>query len=81
MLGELRALNHSRFRPGAKNKSVLVKTLSLGRVRGTVVFAEAGRYNFRMALVIFLSCMFHLYMLRWGQRAYWRQVRISLGNR
>lgn len=31
-----------------------------------------------MELVFLLFTLFHLYMFRWGVRAYWREVHVTL---
>jgi hypothetical protein len=34
-----------------------------------------------MAWIFLICSAFHLYMLRWGERAYWRQVYIVLNSK
>lgn len=33
-----------------------------------------------MELLILICVSFHLYMLRWGQRFYWREVYMTLAS-
>lgn len=33
-----------------------------------------------MELLILISVSFHLYMLRWGQRVYWREVYRTMAS-
>ena len=33
-----------------------------------------------MPTVILLFAAFHFYMLRWGIRAYWREIHVTLGR-
>lgn len=33
-----------------------------------------------MEIVVLIAVCFHLYMLRWGQRAYWRGVYLTLAE-
>jgi hypothetical protein len=34
----------------------------------------------RMAYAFLVFTTFHLYMLRWGVRSYWREVYVTLGK-
>lgn len=33
-----------------------------------------------MELLILICVSFHLYMVRWGQRAYWREVYVAIAT-